>query len=175
MIPITLVVTLPLTLKGRTLKFVPDRSPDVTFLVPTYLDGIPLDFNDKYPGSSNVTDAWLTHGSNPAVNIFGLPKFKYSRLSRDCDDYLSLIDFTGVVTVFTGEVFTFGDSTAGAVDDGIWVEINRVLVYLQQDPHNPGNGAGYTGTYTGPSGTFPFRIIYIARNDVHSRITITHN
>jgi len=55
------------------------------------------------------------------------------------------------------------------------VEINRVLVYLQQTPQNPGNGAGYTGTYTGPSGTFPFRIIYIARNDVHSRITITHN
>ena len=118
----------------------------------------------------------MTHSlTNSAVNVIGLPDIKYHLLSRYCNKYLSLIDFTGMVTVFTGEVFTFGDTIAGAVDTGIWVEINGVVVYEQILPQNPGNGNGYTGTYTGPSGTFPFRIIYIERNGVHARIRITHN
>src|SRR6516164_4034321 len=36
-------------------RFVPHRNPDVEFLVPTFFDGIPLDFDDTYPGSSNET------------------------------------------------------------------------------------------------------------------------
>jgi hypothetical protein len=166
----------PINTQGPFPKFVPDTNPDVIFLVPTFFDGIPLDFDDAYWQNGSIVDVWLTHGSNPATNVWGLPEIKYDFLSLYCDQYLSLIDLTGMVTVFTGEVFTFGDPVAGLpVDDGIWLEINGVLVYLQQDPHNPGNGTGYTGTYTGPSGTFPFRIIYIERNGFSARLKITHN
>jgi hypothetical protein len=144
-------------------RFVPNRSPDVTFLVRTYFDGIPLDFDDTYPNSSLLTEAWLTHGSNPAINVMGLPEIQYSDLSDYPCTYVSLIDITGIVTVSTGELFTFD------VDDGIWLEINGILVIQRK------NAGLYQNAYTGPSGTFPFRLIYIERNDFAARLKVTHN
>jgi hypothetical protein len=155
-------------------SFVPHRAPDMTFSVRTYFTGIPLDFDNAYPKSSTIAEAWLTHSPNKAINAMGLPDIAYSPLSGYCDEYTALIDITGWVKVVTGEVFTFGDPIAGLpVDDGIWLQIKDIVVYVQQDPSNPGNGTGYTGTYTGPSGTFPFRLIYIERNGGDARLQVT--
>jgi hypothetical protein len=113
----------PITHQLPDPTLVPPRNPDVTFLVPTFLNGIPLDFNDKYWENGLRTDVWLTHGSNPAINVMGLRHIKYTNLSdyNPCT-YVSVIDFTGMVTVFDGEVFTFD------VDDNVWLEINGVVV-----------------------------------------------
>ncbi len=155
-------------------SLVPHRAPDMTFSVRTFFTGIPLDFNDAYWQNGFITEVWLTHGSIPTYNPMGLPDIAHSALSGYCDQYTALIDITGWVKVVTGEVFTFGDPIAGLpIDDGIWLQIKDVVVYVQQDPHNPGNGAGYTGTYTGPSGTFPFRLIYIERNGGSARLKVS--
>ena len=53
-------------------SLVPLRYPDVTFLVPTYFNGIPLDFNDVYLNSGNLVELWLTHGVYPVYYLLGL-------------------------------------------------------------------------------------------------------
>jgi hypothetical protein len=154
----------PITHQPPDPTLVPPRNPDVTFLVPTFLNGIPLDFNDVYWQNGLIADVWLTHGSNPAINVMGLRRIKYHDLSDFPCTYVSVIDFTGMVTVFDGEVFTFD------VDDNIWLEINGVVVTQRVMPKHI-----YSRTYTGRSGTFPFRLVYLETNDVRARLTVTNN
>ena len=89
---------------------------------------------------------------------------QYGYLSDYPCTYVSVIDFTGWVTVRTGEVFTFD------IDDNIWLDIYGDVV--TQVVHA---GPPYQATYTGPSGTFPFRLIYLDSNDQHARLKVTHN
>ncbi len=157
-------------------SLVPDRSPDALFLVATYFGGIPLDFDSSYPGSSLVAHSWFFHGSHPAYYLVGPADIQYEDLSEYCDQYSTLIDITGWVSVFPGEVFTFD------VDDGIWLEINGVVVFQQQDASVGGLPAPpppappvYTATWTGPKGGFAYRLIYIERNGGQARLKVTHN
>ena len=156
----------PIIINLPTPIIVPLTSPGVTFLVPTKLTGIPLDFNDLYDPNGFIVEAWLaTPGSsNHAVDIRGLQNVKYNYLSDYPCTFVTVIDFTGEVTVVKGEVFTFD------VDDAIWLEIGGSLV-------TQANGAPlpYQATYTGPSGTFPFRLIYLESNDFQARLKVTHN
>ena len=138
----------------------------MTFLVPTKLTGIPLDFDDKYDRNGRIVEGWLaTPGSsNHAVDIRGLFAVRYNYLSDYPCTFVTVIDFTGEVTVVNGEVFTFD------VDDKIWLEIGGILVTQQVMPGPP-----YTAIYTGPSGTFPFRLIYVESNGYSARLKVTHN
>jgi len=146
---------------------VPMRHPDITFSVKTDYSGIPLDFDSSYPKSSEMAEAWLTHGSNPSYNVLGLPMYTYSNLSvgKPTCDYVSVIDITGFVSVKTGEVFSF------YVDDNVWLMINGMVITQVAHP-----GVQYSApAYTGPSGLFPFRLVYVETNDVHASLRVTHN
>jgi|SRR5271165_2184684 len=147
-------------------SLVPLRSPDVTFLVRTNVSGIPLDFDDTYDKNGHIVEAWLaTPGSsNHAWDIRGFFNIRYNYMSDYPCTFVTVIDFTGEVTVVNGEVFTID------VDDNIWLEIGGILV--AQKVHA---GPPFPATYTGPSGTFPFRLIYLDSNDVHARLKVTHN
>jgi hypothetical protein len=62
-----------------------------------------------------------------------------------------LINFTGTVTVTTGEKFIAGH------DDGLTLVIGGITVISAPGP------TGFTttpATYTGPSGNFPFQLVY---------------
>jgi len=63
----------------------------------------------------------------------------------------TVFEFTGTVTVTTGEMFQAGH------DDGLQLQIGSVLVINAPGP------TGFTttpATYTGPSGTFAFDLVY---------------
>jgi hypothetical protein len=63
----------------------------------------------------------------------------------------TLWEFTGSVTVTTGETFTAGH------DDGLTLTIGGLAVI---DVPGPTSFATTTETYTGPSGTLPFQLVY---------------
>jgi hypothetical protein len=148
-------------------SLVPMRHPDITFMVATNYTGIPLDFDDMYPKSGLMAEAWLTHGSNPSHNVLGLSMYRYSDLSapRPTCDYISVIDITGFVSVTTGEVFSFD------VDDNVWLMINGYMITQVTHATGPYQAAPYWG----PSGLFPFRLIYVETNGVHAKLKVTHN
>jgi hypothetical protein len=145
---------------------VPMRQPDITFVLATNYLGIPLDFDDTYPKSGMMAEAWLTHGSNPSHNVLGLPMYMYANLSdyNPCT-YVSVIDIAGFASVTTGEVFSFD------VDDNVWLMINGVVI--TQTAHSPGPYSA--PAYTGPNGLFPFRLVYVETNAGHARLKVTHN
>jgi hypothetical protein len=72
-----------------------------------------------------------------------------SNLTAGLDN--TIFEFTGTVTVTTGEQFQAGH------DDGLQLEIGNILVI-----NAPGPTAFTTtpATYTGPSGTFSFDLVY---------------
>ena len=63
----------------------------------------------------------------------------------------TIIEFTGMVTVNTGDVFTVSH------DDGLQLMIGGLLVIDEPGPTPP---VVTTRTYTGPSGTFAFDLVY---------------
>src|SRR5271165_5352921 len=84
-------------------SLVPLRSPDVTFLVRTNVSGIPLDFDDTYDKNGHIVEAWLaTPGSsNHAWDIRGFFNIRYNYMSDYPCTFVTVIDFTGEVTVVT--------------------------------------------------------------------------
>jgi len=144
---------------------VPMRHPDITFSVATNYKGIPLDFDDTYPKSGLMAEAWLTHGSNPSYNVLGLPMYAYSDLADYPCTYVSVIDITGFVTVTTGEKFSFD------VDDNVWLMVNGMVITQVAHPAGPYQAPAYTG----PSGLLPFRLIYVESNGQHARLKVAHN
>lgn len=115
------------------LSNVPSTTPDVTFEV-----NAPLNFNNG--GSVN---AFLTSGG--AFDIVGSP----AALSRAISP--SLIEFTGQVSVTDGQTFTV------AHDDGLTLLIGGISVIDVPGPTPPTNT---TRTYSGPTGIFPFTLVY---------------
>ena len=63
----------------------------------------------------------------------------------------TLLEFSGVVTVATGQTFTITH------DDGVTLFIDGQDIGLSSGPTAPVTS---TETYTGPSGTFPFQLVY---------------
>jgi len=117
---------------------IPGTKPDVTFDVNS-----PLNFTT--PGTVHT---FLTSGgaSNFVENT---PGTLASIMSNAVTS--TIISFNGVVAVTNGEQFTV------AHDDGLTLIIGGVNLGF-----NPGPTAPTTSTaiYTGPSGTFPFQLVY---------------
>jgi hypothetical protein len=117
---------------------VPGTTPDVEFDVNS-----PLNFTP--PGS---VQTFLNSGG--AFNIVeNTPGTLASTLSNGVIS--SIISFTGFVTVTNGEQFSVTH------DDGLTLIIGGLNLGF-----NPGPTAPVTtiATYTGPSGTFPFQLVY---------------
>ena len=120
---------------------------DVTFSVPSPTNpactgayaGDTLCFQS---GSLYTIGEFLTSGG--ATVLSGA-----SQLSNTADN--TVFEFTGTVTVTTGETFQAGH------DDGLQLMIGSTLVINAPGP------TGFTttpATYTGPSGTFAFDLVY---------------
>jgi MYXO-CTERM domain-containing protein len=62
-----------------------------------------------------------------------------------------ILEFTGTITVTTGQSFTAGH------DDGLQLQIGGSLVI---NAPGPTGFVNTTATYTGPSGNLPFDLVY---------------
>jgi hypothetical protein len=113
---------------------VPLTTPDVTFTVST-----PINFTS---GGLYTIGEFLSGGG--ATVLTGS-----SELGNTLDN--TLFNFTGNVTVTSGETFTAGH------DDGLTLVIDGITVISAPGPTSFSNT---TQTYTGPSGTFAFQLVY---------------
>ena len=121
---------------------VPLTAPDVTFDV-----NAPLDFNPLHIGPQTVNE-WLLSGS--AFNING----SMSALNRRIEEPGSMgtiVQFLGLVNVTTGQMFTVTH------DDGLTLIIGATNLGFDPGPSGPTTS---TAIYAGPSGTFPFQLVY---------------
>lgn len=118
---------------------VPATTPDVTFQVNS-----PMNFNAT--GASVGT--WL--GSSGAFNIF---ENTAGTLASLMDDGVvgTMLEFTGFVTVTNGQTFTVTH------DDGLTLIIGGLDLGFNPGPTAPVTS---TATYTGPTGTFAFQLVY---------------
>jgi hypothetical protein len=118
---------------------VPVTPPDVTFDVNS-----PMNFF----GSNVTVGTWLSNGS-----AFNIVENTAGTLASLMDNGVvgTLLNFTGFVTVTTGQQFTVTH------DDGLSLIIGGLNLGF-----NPGPTAPITSvaTYTGPSGNFPFQLVY---------------
>ncbi len=121
------------TAQNAVFSNIPLTAPDVTFDVNS-----PLNFT-----TAGSRTTFLNSGG--AFNIVGSPGVLASSISP------SLIEFTGMVTVTNGQGFAVGH------DDGLTLDIGGVTVIDAPGPTGP---TVTTRTYSGPSGTFPFRLVY---------------
>src|SRR5262249_49153685 len=112
---------------------VPATAPDVTFQV-----NAPLNFNN-----GTTVNAFLTSGG--AFNITGAA----GALSRAISP--SLIEFVGEVSVTTGQQFSVSH------DDGLTLIVGGLTVISAPGPTGP---VLTTETYSGPTGNFPFTLVY---------------
>ena len=123
---------------------VPLTAPDVTFDV-----NAPLNFNPLHIGLQTVID-WLLSGG--AFNINGSTSALNTRMEVPGSTG-TIVQFLGLVTVTTGQLITVTH------DDGLTLIIGATNLGFPPGP------AGFpfdvsTAIYTGPSGTFPFQLVY---------------
>lgn len=118
---------------------VPGTTPDVTFSVFS-----PFNFS----GTSTTVGTWL--GSSAA---FGITENTAGTLASLMDNGIfgTLLEFTGQVTVTTGQTFTVTH------DDGLTLIIGGLNLGFEPGPTSPITSLA---TYTGPSGTFAFQLVY---------------
>lgn len=105
-------------------------------------------------GANNTANytlgAWL--GTNPGTIILtGSAGDLGTVLDGGSPQHGTIVEFTGSVTVTTGMKFTVQH------DDGLQLQIGGLLVVNQPGPTPP---ITTTNTYTGPSGTFAFDLVY---------------
>lgn len=118
---------------------VPVVAADVTFDVNS-----PMNFF----GTSVSVGVWLGNGS--AFNITENTPGTLASL-MDNGTQGTLLEFTGFVTVTNGQTFTVTH------DDGLTLIIGGLDLGFNPGPTAP---VTTTETYTGPSGTFPFQLVY---------------
>ncbi len=122
---------------------VPLTTPDVDFDVNT-----PMNFS----GTVVPVATWLA--SSGAFNIV---ENAPGTLASLMDGFIggvqmgTLLEFTGFVTVSNGQMFTV------AHDDGLTLVIGGTDLGFNPGPTSP---VVTVATYTGPSGTFPFQLVY---------------
>lgn len=114
---------------------VPLTTPDVTFTAPD-----PLNFASD--GAYTIGE-FLASGNGSTV-LTGT-----SQLNNTLNN--TIFNFTGTVTVTTGEMFTAGH------DDGLTLVIGGLTVI---DAPGPTAFTLTTETYTGPPGNLPFQLVY---------------
>ncbi|MGA9865082.1 MAG: PEP-CTERM sorting domain-containing protein [Acetobacteraceae bacterium] len=117
---------------------VPAGPATVTFTAPSD----PLSFNPADTNPPYTIGAWLATGG--ATILSGS-----SHLGDSMDN--TLINFTGTVTVTTGQTFIAGH------DDGVTLTIGGLTVISAPGPTAL---TPTTATYTGPSGNQPFQLVY---------------
>jgi hypothetical protein len=127
------------TSQSATLANVPGTTPDVTFDVNS-----PLNFD----ATSASVQTWLNSGS-----AFNIHENTTGTLASLMDNFSkgTLVDFKGSITVATGEDFTVRH------DDGLTLIIDGINLGFSVGPTSP---TVTTKTYSGPSGTFPFELVY---------------
>lgn len=128
--------------------------PDGTIAVPGNVPGttpfVTFDVNSpmNFSGVSATVGAWLA--SSAAFNIVENTAGTLASLMSNGVTG-TILEFTGFVTVITGETFT------GMHDDGLTLTIGGLTVVNAPGPTPP---IPFTGTYTGPSGNFAFTLVY---------------
>ncbi len=120
---------------------VPTRAPDVTFNVNS-----PLNFDT----SLATVGQWLANGG-----AFNVVEATPGTLPTPMDNFVvgTIVEFQGFVTVTNGQTFTVRH------DDGVTLIINGLNLGFLAGPTPP---LTEHKIYTGPSGTFPFRLVYAA-------------
>ena len=124
---------------------VPVTTPDVTFDVHA-----PYDFF----GTEAAVETWLGNGGafNISENTPGTLASWMDNWNRpDSVKIGTLVEFTGFVTVTNGQTFT------AAHDDGLTLIIGGLDLGFPPGPTAP---VQHIKTYTGPSGNFPFQLVY---------------
>ncbi len=118
---------------------VPATTPDVTFDVTS-----PFNFF----GSGVSVGTWLNNGS-----AFNIVENTAGTLASLMDNLVTgtLVEFTGFVTVTNGQMFTVTH------DDGLTLIIGGLNLGFNPGPTPP---VISIATYTGPSGDFPFQLVY---------------
>jgi hypothetical protein len=118
---------------------VPGTTPDVIFSV-----NAPFNFS----GTNVSVGTWLA-----SSGAFGIAENTPGTLASLMDNGTSgtLLDFTGMVTVTNGMTFTVTH------DDGLTLIIGGLNLGFDPGPTAPSTS---TATYTGPSGTFAFELVY---------------
>jgi len=118
---------------------VPGTTPDVTFSVNS-----PFNFS----GTSVSVGTWLASSS-----AFGIAENTAGTLASLMDNgtFGTLVSFAGQVTVTNGEMFTVTH------DDGLTLIIGGLNLAFNPGPTSPITSIA---TYTGPSGTFDFQLVY---------------
>ncbi|SHK60755.1 PEP-CTERM protein-sorting domain-containing protein [Bradyrhizobium lablabi] len=117
-----------------TIANTPGTAPDVTFNVST-----PISFDS---GSAYTIGEFLTSGGASVLTGSG-------ELGHTLDN--TFFQFLGSVSVTNGQTFTVGH------DDGLTLVIGGLTVIDLPGGHSPGDD---TVTYTGPTGTFAFDLVY---------------
>ena len=118
---------------------VPVTAPDVAFDVNS-----PFNFS----GTSTTVGNWLA--SSAAYNIAeNTPGTLTSLLDNGTQG--SILKFTGFVTVTSGQTFTVTH------DDGLTLKIGATDLGFNPGPTSP---TVSTATYSGPSGNYPFELVY---------------
>lgn len=118
---------------------VPGTTPDVTFSVNS-----PFNFS----GTSVTVGTWLA--SSAAFNIVENTPGTLASL-MDNGTQGTLLNFTGFVSVTNGQTFTVTH------DDGLTLIIGGINLGFNPGPTAP---TTTTLTYTGPTGDFPFQLVY---------------
>jgi hypothetical protein len=120
---------------------VPATAPDVTFDVNS-----PINFF----GTSVSVGTWLSNGL--AFNVVeNTPGTLASLMDDGSGSQGTLLEFLGFVTVTNGQTFTVTH------DDGLTLIIGGTDLGFDPGPTAP---VVTIATYTGPSGTFPFQLVY---------------
>ena len=119
---------------------VPTSGPNVTFSAPSN----PLSFNPTDDSAIYTLGTWLASASATGIS--------YNAGAAPTDGLDNTIwNFTGDVSVTTGEMFTVSH------DDGVTLIIDGVTVV---DEPGPTSAVTTSYTWTGPSGTFAFQLVY---------------
>jgi len=118
---------------------VPVTTPDVTFDVNS-----PLNF----AATDATVGAWLSSGG-----AFNIIENNAGTLASLMDDLTTgtLVEFAGFVSVINGQTFSVTH------DDGLTLIIGGIDLGFDPGPTPPVTS---TATYTGPSGNFPFQLVY---------------
>ena len=118
---------------------VPGGTPDVTFSVNS-----PFNFS----GTNVTVGTWLA-----SSGAFGIVQNTPGTLTSLMDNGSvgTLLNFTGNVSVTNGQMFTVTH------DDGLTLIIGGVNLGFNPGPTAP---VVTTATYTGPTGNFPFQLVY---------------
>jgi hypothetical protein len=120
---------------------VPATAPNVTFDVNS-----PINFF----GTSVSVGTWLSNGL--AFNVVeNTPGTLASLMDDGSGSQGTLLEFLGFVTVTNGQTFTVTH------DDGLTLIIGGTDLGFDPGPTAP---VVTIATYTGPSGTFPFQLVY---------------